>query len=260
MNLLKQGTTKFSCGDANFVIDISPGYNRRPSDKSAFTIVKTVECLNLYISLAAPMKPKSVLELGVFQGGSYAFIDSLLKPERMSAVEISSTPVSALAGWIDGRPGRSVHYGSKQTDAGALQRIVKSDLGGSVDLVIDDASHSYDDTRRSFEILFPLISPGGYYLIEDWAWSHQPYFQGANAPNADKRALTDLVFDLVMLHGSTTLLAEIRVFRPFVLVRKALASNEVPTDFWKLIRNREQTSQVVPGTPERKSGSWLNKN
>ena len=255
MNLLKPDTSRFSAGDANFVIDTSPGYNRRPSDDSAFTIVKTVEFLNLYISLSAAMKPKSVLELGVFQGGSYVFLDSLLKPERMSAVELSGTPIPALARWTDGRPGRSVHYGVKQTDADALQRIVESELGGSIDLVVDDASHSYDETRRSFEILFPLMSPGAYYVIEDWSWSHAPNFQGTSAPNADKRALTDLVFDLIALHGSTVLLAEIRVFRPFVLVRKALASREVPMDFWKLIRNRDQEPREMSSGHKRRPGS-----
>lgn len=33
--------------------------------------------------------------------------------------------------------------------------------------IIDDCSHAWGDQRRSFEMLFPLIKSGGYYIIED---------------------------------------------------------------------------------------------
>lgn len=33
--------------------------------------------------------------------------------------------------------------------------------------IIDDCSHAWGDMRRSFEILFPYLSSGGYYIIED---------------------------------------------------------------------------------------------
>lgn len=35
------------------------------------------------------------------------------------------------------------------------------------DIIIDDASHINPLTIRSFEILFPLLKPGGIYVIED---------------------------------------------------------------------------------------------
>ena len=38
--------------------------------------------------------------------------------------------------------------------------------------MIDDASHKLDLTRRSFEMLFPLLREGGVYVIEDWAAQH----------------------------------------------------------------------------------------
>ncbi len=33
--------------------------------------------------------------------------------------------------------------------------------------IIDDCSHAWGDQRRSFEMLFPLLKSGGYYIIED---------------------------------------------------------------------------------------------
>jgi hypothetical protein len=40
-----------------------------------------------------------------------------------------------------------------------------------MNLVVDDASHTYEDTKASFETLFPLLQPGGIYAIEDWSWA-----------------------------------------------------------------------------------------
>jgi hypothetical protein len=33
---------------------------------------------------------------------------------------------------------------------------------------VDDASHQGEHTRSSFDLLWPLVQPGGYYVIEDW--------------------------------------------------------------------------------------------
>ncbi len=41
-----------------------------------------------------------------------------------------------------------------------------------INLVIDDASHLYQETKVSFETLFPLLRPGRLYVIEDWNSDH----------------------------------------------------------------------------------------
>lgn len=37
----------------------------------------------------------------------------------------------------------------------------------NIKCIIDDCSHAWGDMRRSFEMLFPILSNGGYYIIED---------------------------------------------------------------------------------------------
>ena len=56
-----------------------------------------------------------------------------------------------------------------------LLSIVHKDFNGQLDLVIDDASHLYTETKKSFEILFPLLKAGGLYVIEDWSWGCCPH-------------------------------------------------------------------------------------
>ncbi|MGO9216566.1 MAG: hypothetical protein ACLP5E_02145 [Streptosporangiaceae bacterium] len=36
------------------------------------------------------------------------------------------------------------------------------------DLIADDASHDGTLTRATLDLLWPLVAPGGFYVIEDW--------------------------------------------------------------------------------------------
>jgi cephalosporin hydroxylase len=70
---------EFSLGGENFVSDVS-AKDRRQSTAEAFTIIKNEPYLRVYEHLASDFSPRSILELGIFQGGSYVFLDKLFKP------------------------------------------------------------------------------------------------------------------------------------------------------------------------------------
>lgn len=46
---------------------------------------------------------------------------------------------------------------------------------GSVDIVIDDASHASHHQQNGFLEIFPNLSSGGLYVIEDLRWQPKPY-------------------------------------------------------------------------------------
>lgn len=56
-----------------------------------------------------------------------------------------------------------------QDDERGLTHAIKSYFGNQqLNLVIDDASHYYPETRSTFDIVFgPYVKPGGTYIIED---------------------------------------------------------------------------------------------
>jgi hypothetical protein len=88
----------------------------------------------------------------------------------------------------------ATYWGVDQGDAATLRSIVDKEFSGPLDLVIDDASHLYAPTKASFETLFPLLRPGGLYIIEDWAWAHWPAAQSPthrspSAPIGAERAV-----------------------------------------------------------------------
>lgn len=114
-------------------------------------------------------KPVNLLELGV---GGYHRRDKgasglrmwynffLNKETKIHGVDIYDKSLITLP------PGIKIHKGS-QDDERFLLTLMK-DYGVPLwDIVIDDASHINSKTLKSFEILFPLLTPGGIYIIED---------------------------------------------------------------------------------------------
>jgi hypothetical protein len=143
----------------------------------------------------------------------------------MSGVDISPKAVASLLRYIADKENRFVHFATSQCDREILTRIVRDELVDELDFVVDDASHIYEQTKTSFEFLFPLLRPNGIYIIEDWGWAHSPGYQSPDAPWINRTALSNLLFQQIMLMGSTSLIAEIRICKPLYLIRKALTAH-----------------------------------
>jgi hypothetical protein len=45
-------------------------------------------------------------------------------------------------------------------------------------IVLDDGSHRWDHQRIAFKSLFPMVEPGGYYVVEDVHTSYEEGFSG----------------------------------------------------------------------------------
>lgn len=174
MNVVFKNQNEFTIDDVSFVVDVTPGNVRRHSEENSFTIVKTKNFIDHYVAIARERSFSSILELGIFQGGSYVFFDKIFQPINLSAVDISKNPVDPLLSYIavERDKGRDLyaHFSSSQDDIDLLDFIYREELNSRIDLIIDDASHRYDLTKKSFEYLFPLLEPEGVYIIEDWGW------------------------------------------------------------------------------------------
>lgn len=108
-----------------------------------------------YVQIAAMLGPEAdVLELGVQGGGSLAMFRALFPLGTVTGVDISDA-----ACWPDGTV--KVVSGQDNPDLPGM-------VGGPFGLIVDDASHDGALTRASFDLLWPLVVPGGYYVVEDW--------------------------------------------------------------------------------------------
>jgi hypothetical protein len=110
------------------------------------------------------------LEIGVSRGGS---LDIWRKYFGENAT-IFGIDIDTDCTQYDGLSG-SVRIGS-QADADFLTAVV--DEMGGVDIVIDDGSHNSRHIRKTLELLFPKLSNGGVYMIEDLHCAYLPRFGG----------------------------------------------------------------------------------
>jgi SAM-dependent methyltransferase len=191
------------------------------TNEERFILLKDRAVLEQYATVLAESAPKNILEFGIFQGGSPALFTLWLDLEKFAAIDISP-PIEAFDTFCrTDEIGHRIrpHYRVSQTDAVRIRDIVQTEFGTSpLDVIIDDASHLYAESRRTFEIAFPLLRPGGIYVIEDWGWAHWPDSQF----HMGQTPLSMLIMEIAMLCASRSdLVSDIRLFPAFAFIRKA---------------------------------------
>ena len=203
-----QGAYRLFVDDWEFRIEQRADDAQQQRDKDYFVLYKSLPLLHEYESFFAhvDLELRRILEIGIWDGGSTVFWSEILGPQKHVAIDISERGDSS---YFD-RWRRDTHredrvktyWETSQGDSERLRQIVDTEFDGPLDLVIDDASHMYDLTKSSFTTLFPLLRPGGIYVIEDWAWEYLPACAAPDHPWAARESLTKLVFELAELVGS----------------------------------------------------------
>lgn len=130
-----------------------------------------------------------MLEIGVFKGGSLDVWRKYLGPEAV----IFGIDIEPKCAEYDGISG-SVRIGS-QTDTEFVNSVV--DEMGGVDLVLDDGSHESRDILATLKTVFPRLSDGGVYMIEDLHCAYLPRFGGGHRwPGSFMTELKTMIDDM----------------------------------------------------------------
>jgi len=141
-----------------------------------FFIRKDRRLVEDYLDVLDGFPNGNIVELGIAEGGSVALTALVAAPRKLVGLELDENRVHALEQLFEGlgftdriRP----YYGVDQADRARVGAIIDDEFSdGELDLVVDDASHRLEQTRASFETLFPRLRPGGLFLIEDWNHQH----------------------------------------------------------------------------------------
>jgi Methyltransferase domain len=231
-------------------------------------ILKDSRLLRQYLDFLAPHATGNLLEFGIWQGGSPLFYGLATDAKKVVAIDILNDgpapdltgrdPALAMSyrnpaiGEIVDRHGigdkLKLHFGVSQDNRVAVTNIIDREFAGEpIDLIIDDASHYYENSRKSFEIAFPRLREGGLYIIEDWQWAHMdsPEYQSGEK-FGDQAALTNFIFELLIAYGAhPDLFWNIVVRDWFVAVQKG--SKQVGADFRldELLRMRGKSLWLI---------------
>ncbi|MEJ7583881.1 MAG: class I SAM-dependent methyltransferase, partial [Acidimicrobiales bacterium] len=195
----------------------------------------------------------TIVELGIFGGGTTALLNEIARPRKLVAIELNDERVEALDAYREAHGATDTvkpYYGVDQAARARLVEIIDHEFEQRpLDLIIDDASHHVDLTRASFDLLFPRLRPGGAFIIEDWAWAHGPFsaYRPGDVP------LTTLVFEMVMACASHPgLVSTVTVDQHWALVERG--EDSADADSFTISscyseRGRELVTTLLPSTP-----------
>jgi predicted O-methyltransferase YrrM len=216
-------------------------------DPTELLLMKPRWMVERYVKLIDKLKPKRMFELGILHGGSVAFLALLAKPDRHVAIDRQTRSSTQFEDWLESHDDVvRAYYGIDQADATALRGIVADEFAGEpLDLVVDDASHLLAPTRSSFNLLFPLLRPGGVYVIEDWSVDLSIERQMSQDPEVANRVrleiakrpeledlvpLTRLLFEIVLASVYTDFIEEMEIGPGWLSVTRGAESTSAEFD------------------------------
>ena len=116
-------------------------------------------------------KSVMLLELGIFKGGSLLLWKDYFPNGNIVGIDINLPS--------NFQPTNRIKlFKGYQDDPAFMTSVAKQTAPDGYDIIIDDASHYGELSKKSFWLLFDKrLKPGGIYAIEDWGtgyWSDWP--------------------------------------------------------------------------------------
>ena len=190
-----------------FVLDgirfiVTTGSSGRASGPDGVVLLKPWDFVRQEYEVLASHPPRRLLEIGVFEGGGAVLWPRLLDLSRYVGLDRRDLSQLRFPSAVERDPRwTAVRFvgGASQADPAAVETAM-SMLDGPPDAVIDDASHQYELSKRTFELCFPRVAPGGVYIIEDWNWAHSDGpWSSKGHPWHGAPSLANLVLRVVLL-------------------------------------------------------------
>jgi predicted O-methyltransferase YrrM len=134
--------------------------------------IQKVPELARLIALVRARRPRAVLEIGSFRGGTLAAWCKVAAPGAvLVSVDLpdeADTPATSDELRRLARAGQGLEVVRGDSHAEETRRDVEAALAGrEVDFLMIDADHSYDGVRRDFELYAPLVRDGGLIALHD---------------------------------------------------------------------------------------------
>jgi SAM-dependent methyltransferase len=176
------------------------------TDDNKVAILKHRQFIDIYRELL-PDGADLIFEIGFFQGGMPLFLADMIAPKKIVGIDYNapSDKLSNLIARNNLSDTIKLYGGVLQNDVAKISGILKSEFNGEpLDLIIDDCSHEYENTKVCFENFFSYLKPGGRYVIEDWGWLHWPGepWQTKKSHFHGKAGMTNIIFEAVMSLGT----------------------------------------------------------
>ena len=122
----------------------------------------------MYQEIIFSIKPMVILEIGTNKGGTTLALAHLLDNLGQGRV-ITIDRHSNVDSSVKRHPRIFLLTGDACAIFGKVKQMIKED---SPVLIIEDSSHTYDNTLNILRLYNPLVSTGSYFIIEDGICHH----------------------------------------------------------------------------------------
>jgi hypothetical protein len=104
--------------------------------------------------------PRSVMEIGICEGGSLAMWRTMWPKSRIVGVDMTFEHIAeGTRSWLAAQNVETHLFKMPSLEARQL---------GVFDLLIDDGGHGADTVLSTFQVCWTMVAPGGVYIVEDW--------------------------------------------------------------------------------------------
>jgi glycosyltransferase involved in cell wall biosynthesis len=145
---------------------------------------------HLYDKYLNGYKPLNILEIGVKQGSSLLMWKKAFPKATISGIDIKDVSNKRI---LKRHKDLKLYLGN-QADTKFLEKVAEK---GKFDLIVDDGSHQPNDQYISLEFLWPHVSKGGFYVIEDLWGQVKNQYKRPVIMNALKQKIDDICFEKV---------------------------------------------------------------
>ncbi len=119
---------------------------------------------DLFLNVYPSFQPRRMLEIGIWHGGSLAMWREIFDACEIVGVDPNDRIQAAARKHFS--ENSRIHCNFFACPNPTLSMM------GYFDLIIDDGRHGVEFVIPSFEILWPMLNPGGLYIVEDWKPDH----------------------------------------------------------------------------------------
>lgn len=201
--------TLLDYGDVRLELCVPPELYERQSTPGHFILGKSRTMVENLVRALDGRPVQRVVDVGVYKGGSIVLLYEAWQPQRLVGIDFNPAMPPALPEYCRDprrKDAIGIYLGVDQANQAKLAEICAAEFDAPLDLVIDDASHFYHETRETFRALFPRLREGGLYVVEDWGWAHWPgdHWQKDRGGEyfRSKPPLSNLLLELMLLCAS----------------------------------------------------------
>jgi cephalosporin hydroxylase len=163
------------------------------SENSGKISDKWQKYIEVYERILAPLRTSSInmLEIGVQNGGSLDVWSKYFKSAKL----VLGCDIDPLCGGLVYTDNRVKVLVGDATKPQTMRQI--QGYASSFDLIIDDGSHQSKDVIDAFLLYFPMLKPGGTFIVEDTHTLYWAEFGGGlyrkDCAKEFFKALTDII-------------------------------------------------------------------